>query len=560
MPTYRAPVDEVQFLLNDVFRMGAVQQPAGIRRRVDGHGRRRPRRGGQVLRGGAGAAERRRRQGGLPAPGTARSPRRTASRRPTSRWSRAAGRLAATGRVRRPGPAGRADPAFTEIQRSANMAFSMYPGLTHGAYRRDPHRRHARAEGDLPAQAGLVRVGRHHEPDRAALRHGPGPAAHQGGPAGDGSYRITGQKIWISGGEHDLAENIVHLVLARIEGAPAGRRGISLFIVPKFLPDADGKPGERNGVCLRPGREDGHPRQRHLRDELRGGHRLADRRGEPRPQVMFVMMNEARLGVGMQGLAQAEAAYQAAAAFAKDRLQGRSLTGAEEPRRARRPDHRPPRRAPHADGRQGLHRGRRAFMFWTALHGDLAHARPDEAVRQKADDYMGLLTPVLKGFLTDRGFANRRDASRCTAGSASPSNSRQGQYLRDARIAMIYEGTNGIQALDLVGRKLRPTAAARVMASSPSSTPSSRSNGRRGDEALRRRAWPRRKAELQEATMWLMQNGIGQPRQRRRRLHRLHAPLRPDGAGLHVGADGQGRAGKDRVRRRWRSAGGWPSG
>src|SRR6185312_3481669 len=283
-------------------------------------------------------------------------------------------------------------------------------------------------------------------------------------PAGDGSYRISGQKIWISGGEQDLTENIVHLVLARIEGAPMGTRGISLFIVPKFIPDKDGNPGERNSVkCL--GLEEkmgihGNATCVIAHEEATGWLIGEENRGL---SIMFIMMNEARLGVGMQGVAQAEAAYQAAATFAKERLQGRSLTGPKNPDGPADPI------IVHPDIRRMLMdakaiiEGGRAFLFWTALHGDLAQASPDEAVRQKGHDYMALMTPVLKGFLTDRGFAVCSDAMQVHGGSGFTEHFPLSQYLRDCRIALIYEGTNGIQALDLVGRKLAAEGGRGVM-------------------------------------------------------------------------------------------------
>ena len=232
-------------------------------------------------------------------------------------------------------------------------------------------------------------------------------------PAADGAYRISGQKIWISGGEHDLTENIIHLVLARIEGAPAGMRGISLFIVPKFIPEADGEPGERNSVVCA-GLEEkmgihGNATCVMAYEEATGWLIGEENRGLA---LMFVMMNEARLGVGLQGLAQAEAAYQAAADFAKDRLQGRSLTGPKNPDGPADPIivH-PDVRRMLMDARAVLEAGR-AFLFWTALHGDLARRHPDEAERTKAHDVMGLMTPVLEGVSHRSGLPHllRRDA------------------------------------------------------------------------------------------------------------------------------------------------------
>ena len=401
--------------------------------------------------------------------------------------------------------------AFSEMSSSANMAFSMYPGLTHGCYSAI----HVGGSDEqkamyLPKLASFQWAGTmnltepHCGTDLGLLRTKAVPQA-------DGTYRISGQKIWISGGEQDLTENIVHLVLARIEGAPAGTRGISLFIVPKFLPDTDGNPGVRNSVkCL--GLEEkmgihGNATCVISHEEATGWLIGEENRGLA---LMFVMMNEARLGVGLQGIAQAEAAYQAAAAFAKDRLQGRSLTGPKNPDGPADPI------IVHPDVRRMLMdaraivEGGRAFMAWTSLHGDLSHASPDEAVRQKGRDYMGLMTPVVKAFLTDRGFNVCSDAMQIHGGSGFTEHFPASQYLRDVRIALIYEGTNGVQALDLVGRKLAADGGRGVMGffaeldafidaeSDPAMSPFVT-------------GLAKAKAELQEATMWLMQNGLANP-------------------------------------------------
>ena len=402
--------------------------------------------------------------------------------------------------------------AYSEMVSSANMAFGMYPGLTHGAYA-------AIREGGSEAQKAL------YLPPMVAGRWGGtmnltepqcgtdlGMLRTKAVPQGDGVYAITGQKIWISGGEHDMAENIVHLVLARIEGAPAGVKGISLFIVPKFLPDAQGRPGERNGVTCA-GLEEkmgihGSATCVMAYDGARGWLLGAENAGL---KLMFVMMNEARLGVGVQGLAQGEAAYQAAADFARDRLQGRSLTG---PKNADGPADpiivHPDVRRMLMDSRAVLEAGR-AFVLWTALQGDLQHAAPDDEARQKAVDAMGLMTPVVKAYLTDKGFDICSAAMQVHGGSGFTEHFPASQYLRDARIAMIYEGANGVQALDLVGRKLAAKGGRAVMAffaEIDAAVAESEGGGacRPFTECL-----SGLKAQLQEATFWLMQHGLADP-------------------------------------------------
>ena len=402
--------------------------------------------------------------------------------------------------------------AFSEMSSAANMAFSMYPGLTHGAYSAilnggsDDQKAlylPKLASGQWGGTMNLTEP--HCGTDLGLLRTKAVPQA-------DGRYRISGQKIWISGGEHDLTENIVHLVLARIEGAPAGTRGISLFIVPKFIPDAAGKPGARNSVkCL--GLEEkmgihGNATCVMAHEEATGWLVGEENRGL---SLMFVMMNEARIGVGLQGIAQADAAYQAAAEFAKERLQGRSLTGPKNPDGPADPI------IVHPDVRRMLMdmksivEGGRAFLAWTALHGDLSHASPDEAVRQKGQDYMALLTPVVKAFLTDRGFQVCSDAMQVHGGSGFTEHFPASQYLRDVRIALIYEGTNGVQALDLVGRKLAADGGRAVMGFFAELDAFIEANAADPEMAPFTDGLAKAKGELQEATLWLMQNGLANP-------------------------------------------------
>jgi alkylation response protein AidB-like acyl-CoA dehydrogenase len=401
--------------------------------------------------------------------------------------------------------------AFMEMSSTANMAFSMYPGLTRGALAAlefgasDEIKKLYLPKMATGEWAGTMNLTEPHcGTDLGLLRT-------KAVPQGDGSYKLSGQKIWISGGEQDFTDNIVHLVLARIEGAPAGVKGISLFVVPKFIPDAEGKPGKRNTVsCV--GLEEkmgihGNSTCVIAHDDSVGWLVGEENAGL---KIMFVMMNEARLGVAVQGLSQAEGAYQAAADFARDRLQGRSLTGPKNPDGPADPI------IVHPDVRRmlmtsrALIEGSRAFMLWTALHGDLADHSPDEAVRTKAADYMGLLTPVLKAYLTDKGVLIASDAMQVHGGSGFTEHFPASQYLRDSRIAMIYEGTNGIQALDLVGRKLAANGGRAVMsffAEIDAHVAGSH------DEAVKPfiESLGLVKGQLQDATMWLMQNGMANP-------------------------------------------------
>ncbi len=342
-----------------------------------------------------------------------------------------------------------------EMTSSANHAFAMYPGLSGGAWRAI----HAAASEEqkqtyLPKMTSGEWTGTMNltEPqcgtDLGLIRS-------KAVPQGDGTYKISGQKIWISAGEHDMSDNIIHLVLARIEGAPEGIKGISLFIVPKFILDENGEPGERNSLECG-GLEEkmgihGNATCVMNYDEATG-YLVGDEHKGMR--AMFVMMNEARLGVGMQGYAASEVAYQNAAAFAKDRLQSRSITGTKNPESPADPI------LVHPDVRRMLldtkafTEAGRALVFWTSLQADLEHKSPDEETREKAGDYMGLLTPIIKGYLTHKGYQGTNDSLQMFGGSGFCEEWGMSQFVRDCRISTIYEGTNGIQALDLVGRKL----------------------------------------------------------------------------------------------------------
>ena len=402
--------------------------------------------------------------------------------------------------------------AVNEFQCSANMAFSMYGGLTMGAtaaliVHGSPEQKKTyvpkMVAGEWTGTMNLTEP--HCGTDLGMLRT---KAVRQP----DGSFRITGTKIFISAGEHDLAPNIIHLVLARIEGAPAGIKGVSLFVVPKFLVNADGSVGARNGVvCGSIEHKMGiHGNSTCVMnyDNATGWLIGEENKGM---QGMFVMMNEARLGVAVQGLAQSEVAYQNAVAYARDRIQGRSLTGVKAPDKPADPI------IVHPDVRRTLlsirafNEAARAFVIWTALKSDVAHRSEDPKDRQAADDHMGLMTPVLKGFLTDYGFANAVQAQQMYGGHGYIAEQGMEQFVRDARIAMIYEGANGIQALDLVGRKLPRDGGRAIMAFFGEVMAFAKENG--GDEAMKPFIAPLSASlgHLQQATTWLMQNAMMKP-------------------------------------------------
>lgn len=402
--------------------------------------------------------------------------------------------------------------AVGEYMAAANMALLMYPGLTQGAIAAiHQHGSNEQKQTWLPkmVEGGWTGTMNLTEPhcgtDLGLLRT-------KAVPTGDGSYRISGQKIFISAGEHDMADNIVHLVLARIEGAPEGVKGISLFIVPKFLLDDSGNPGARNAVSCGSIEEKmgihGNATCVMNYDEATG-YLLGQENGGLK--AMFVMMNEARLGVGLQGLSQSEAAYQNAVVYARERLQGRSLTGPKAPDKKADPI------IVHPDVRRNLmtmkawNEAGRAFMLWTALKSDVAHRSPDENDRQTADDLLGLMTPVLKGVLTDKGFEHAAMAQQLFGGHGYIEEHGMSQFVRDARIAMIYEGANGIQALDLVGRKLALNGGRAVQTFFKEVGDFCEEN--RADEKMAPFTKSLKKGlnDLQAATMWLMQNGMKNP-------------------------------------------------
>jgi hypothetical protein len=399
-----------------------------------------------------------------------------------------------------------------EFLSSANLAFAMYSGLTQGAIAAilvhgTPEQKATylpkMVAGEWTGTMNLTEP--HCGTDLGMIR---AKAVKQA----DGSYKITGTKIFISAGEHDLSGNIIHLVLARIEGAPEGTRGISLFIVPKLIPKPDGSPGERNAVTCGSLEEKmgihGNATCVMNYDGATGWLIAEENRGL---HAMFTMMNEARLAVGLQGLAISEVAYQNAAAYAKERLQGRALGGAKFKDKPADPI------IVHPDVRRTLmtiksfNEAARALVIWTALASDLHHRSQDDKTRQAAEDHMGLLTPVLKGVLTDTGFANSVMAQQMFGGHGYIAEHGMEQFVRDARITMMYEGANGIQALDLVGRKLPKDGGRALQTFFAEVQGFIKEHG--ADDAMKPFVEPLGKAlgHLQQATMWFMQNAMAKP-------------------------------------------------
>jgi len=402
--------------------------------------------------------------------------------------------------------------AVNEFLCSANMAFAMYPGLTQGAIAAllahgSPEQKALyvpkMVAGEWTGTMNLTEP--HCGTDLGLLRT---KAVKQS----DGSYKISGTKIFISSGEHDLAANIIHLVLARIEGAPAGTKGISLFVVPKVLPKPDGSLGARNAVACGSIEEKmgihGNSTCVMNYDGATGWLMGEENRGL---HAMFTMMNEARLGVGVQGLAQSEVAYQNAVAYAKERLQGRALSGAKAKDKPADPI------IVHPDVRRTLmtikafNEAARALVMWAAISSDLAHRSEDDKTRQTADDHLGLLTPVIKGVLTDQGFANTVLAQQMFGGHGYIAEHGMEQFVRDARITMLYEGANGIQALDLVGRKL-PKDGGRALQAFFAEVQGFLKE-QAADDGMKPFIEPLGKAlgHLQQATMWFMQNALARP-------------------------------------------------
>ncbi|MEP2030410.1 MAG: acyl-CoA dehydrogenase C-terminal domain-containing protein [Paracoccaceae bacterium] len=400
--------------------------------------------------------------------------------------------------------------AVGEMFSGANMAFTMYQGLTHGAASAIlVHGTDAQKDMYLHNMVACEWTGTmnltepHCGTDLGLMRTKAVPNAA-------GSYNISGQKIFISSGEHNMADNIIHLVLARIEGGPEGIKGVSLFIVPKFLVNDDGSLGARNGVAVGSIEEKmgihGNSTCVMNYDEATGFLLGEEHKGM---RAMFTMMNEARIGVGMQGLSQAVSAYQNAQAYAKDRLQGRAVTGDENPDGPADP------LIVHADIRRSLMdqksfvEGARAFILWGATLIDAAHRGKDDS----ADRLISLLTPVIKGFLTDQGYDMTVLAQQIYGGHGYIEEWGMSQFTRDARIAMIYEGANGVQALDLVGRKLAQDNGKHVLAFFEMVKGFVKENA--GDDAIFDREFlePLKTAskDLQAAGLYFMQNGMKNP-------------------------------------------------
>ncbi|MEE8609094.1 MAG: acyl-CoA dehydrogenase C-terminal domain-containing protein [Nitrospiraceae bacterium] len=399
--------------------------------------------------------------------------------------------------------------ALEELICSTNLSFGIYPGLSHAGYHAialhgsDEQKRlylpkmvdgtwsstMCLTEPQCGTDLGLVRT--------------------KAEPNGDNTYKITGTKIFISAGEHDLTENIVHLVLARLPGAPSGTRGISLFVVPKFQVNPDSTLGARNGVsCGSIEQKMGIKASSTCAMNFDGAEGTLV--GEPHKgmRTMFTMMNAARLAIGLQGLGLAETAYQSAVAYARERLQGRSLAGPKFP------DHPADPIIVHPDVRKNLltmrayNEGARALALWVGMAMDIAVKHPDSARRMEADDLVALMTPVIKAFFTDYGFEATNLGLQVFGGYGYIRDSGMEQLVRDARIAQIYEGTNGIQALDLVGRKMAQHSGRLLRRFfHPVSEFIEESTG---DPQLQEFVLPLAKAfaKLQQVTVWVAQKGL----------------------------------------------------
>lgn len=404
--------------------------------------------------------------------------------------------------------------AFQEYMISANMAFAMYPGLTHGAIeallaKGSPEQQEKyvprMVSGEWGGTMNLTEP--HCGTDLGLIKTRATPNA-------DGSWSITGTKIFISSGEHDLTSNIIHLVLAKTPGAPESSKGISLFVVPKFMVNDDGSLGDRNAVSC--GSIE-HKMGIHANstcvmnyDGATGWLVGEEMKGLA---AMFIMMNAARLGVGLQGLGIGEVAYQNAVQYAHDRRQGRALTGAAEPQE------KADTLFVHPDVRRmlmeakAMTEGLRALCLWGGLQVDLSHKAASEEERQLADDLIGLLTPVIKGVGTDAGYRIATDSQQVYGGHGYIAEWGMEQYVRDARIAMIYEGTNGVQAMDLVGRKLAQNGGRAVQTLFRIVAEEVAAAKAKPELTHLAEALEKANDQLQAATMWFMANGMKDPNQ-----------------------------------------------
>tara|TARA_B110000008_G_scaffold67291_1_gene67945 strand:+ start:3720 stop:5498 length:1779 start_codon:yes stop_codon:yes gene_type:complete len=397
----------------------------------------------------------------------------------------------------------------SEMFASSNQALAMYHGLTHGAQSAImAHGSDEQKNKYLPNMISCEWTGTMNltEPqcgtDLGLMRT-------KAEPSSDGTYKISGQKIFISAGEHDLSENIIHLVLAKIPNGPAGIKGVSLFIVPKFIINEDGSLGARNSLSVGSIEEKmgihGNSTCVMNYDEATGFLLGEEHKGM---RAMFTMMNEARLGVGLQGLAQAEVAYQNAVLYAKERLQGRDITGAKEPSKGADPLIVHPDIKRNLLNQKSFLEGARAFTSWCAMLFDQYERQDDK----KADGLVSLLTPVVKGFLSDIGYEMTIQAQQIYGGHGYIEEHGMSQFTRDARIAMIYEGTNAIQAMDLVGRKLGKDNGQHAMAFFEMIISFVKDN--KENTALNEHFLEQLKIgskNLQAASMYFMQNGIKNP-------------------------------------------------
>ena len=402
--------------------------------------------------------------------------------------------------------------AIEEFLCASNLSFSTYPGLTSGAYAAiEAHATDELKNRYLPKMVAgewsgtMCLTEPHCGTDLGMMKTKAVPDA-------DGTYKITGTKIFITSGEHDLTRNIIHLVLAKLPDAPAGIKGISLFLVPKFLPNAEGEPGMRNGVMCgsiehKMGIKGSATCVMNF-DEAVGW--LV---GQPHKGMssMFTMMNAVRLGVGIQGLAVGDVARQNAVTYAKDRLQGRSLTGAKAPEKPADPI------IVHPDVRKNLlaakafSEGARALAVLVGLGIDRAAHHPDADVRQEAEDFTALVTPVVKAYFTDAGVETTITMQQMFGGHGYIREHGMEQFVRDARISMLYEGANGIQALDLVGRKLPQNGGRAIQQFF--ATVKAELEQAKADPSLSEVAAPLEDAfgKLQQATFWLAQKGFANP-------------------------------------------------